>query len=275
MQKINNAVDGACRKLGLKKGQRKSPRDCCFTMRALGLTGMQVASINKKDSQNAVSKLIDIWSRDQALTVVLTVSAKRGVKVTDKKRNELFAYKMFDIANCTVHREFPEVFVFTGGCKDCLNCHAFYCSDAMQAEALCLAMSCAFQAAFEAWMKLSERKKLKDLNENGPTTENHQNERKVSLGPSEQEDGISSLRSKIAKGRRPSTISNVSAFSFNSHADEVFQGLLAVNEEEESLDDVLLRRASVDWGEIRQDEDIQLKMLGEEVTWDDDTHSSS
>ncbi len=269
MQKLNAAFEGAFRKIGLRKTHGKGLREVSFLVKALSLAGMPVSDIKKEDSKRAVAELVRMWDKEQAVNVVLTISAKRGIKIKDKKGNLLSSYKMYDIANCTIHNEFPEIFVFTAKHSGSIFCHAFYCFDITQAEAICLAMSDAFQAAFEAWMKHTEQKKLKEKKQDDERTEvlnNQKTERKVS-----RDENENLKQSKLVKNRRPSTMSNTSAFSFNSQADEVFQSLICVEEEEENLDAVLLRRGSINWEEVEKDDNVQKLVLGEEIEWDNQT----
>eukprot|EP00794_Sanderia_malayensis_P011398 gene11398-12585_t len=275
MQKLNAAFDGAFRKIGLRKIRGKDVREACFQVKALSLTGMPVADVKKEDSRKAVTELVDVCTKDQAVNVVLCVSAKKGVKIKDKKSNLLACYKMHDIANCTLHGEFPEVFVFTARQNGSKLCHAFYCFDISQAEAICLAMSDAFQAAFEAWVKLSEEKKLKETN--NASDHNCNDLQNTKAGANKQDtsgDGRSGkqqgkgVAGGSQKTRRSSVMSITSAFSFNSQADEVFQSLLSVDEEDEQLDAVLLRRGSIDWDEIERDDNVQRLASGEEIEWE-------
>ncbi len=263
MQRINAVLGDACRRIGLRSG--KNTKETSFSLKSLGLAGIPVADVKKEDSERAVAELLKIWEREQSLDVVLVISAKKGVKLKDRKGNLLLSYKMYDIANCAVHKEFPDVFVFMARQCDSTYCHAFYCSDVLQAEAICLTMSEAFQTAFAAWMKQAQEKKAKKEMTDDMKDEETGKQPKTSL-----DENCNPILRKTSKGRRPSLMSNTSAFSFNSDADQAFQSLISVQEEEE-MEAVLLRRDSMNWDEIKEDENVQVLMLGEEVQWDTQT----
>ena len=278
---MNRMFDGACRKLGIKRVQYRK-RETCFKIKAMGLTGKHVADIDKKAVHRAVDELVKIWNKEDAFSVVLNISATKGIRVQDKKGNELFRYKIYNVANCTISDSNPEVFLFVGKQRDkTTNCHAFYCSDQFQAEAICLAMSNAFHKAFEAWM---ERK--------GPTSGNDdkadQSRKRDDVLPdgatngglpdcAEKEDDASEFRSSAKinarDSRTPSTLSEASTFSFGSQADEAFAALIPVPEEDmkgESHSRVsLLRRSSYDWGTAEENIKVLSLIDGEDVDWEE------
>jgi len=273
---MNRMFDGACRKLGIKRVQYKK-RETCFKIKAMGLTGKPVAGIDRNAVHKAVDELAKIWNKNDALSVVLNISATKGIRVQDKKGNELFKYKIYNVANCTVSDSNPEVFLFVGKQRDkTTNCHAFYCSDQFQAEAICLAMSNAFHKAFEAWMERkgptpinndeTEQSRKRDGATNGELTDS-----------AEKEGDVLEFRApakiNARDSRTPSTLSEASTFSFGSQADEAFTALIPVPEEDmngESHSRVsLLRRSRHDWGAAEQNVKVLSLVDGEDVEWED------
>lgn len=275
---MNRIFEGACRKLGLKKVQYKK-REVCFQLKAMGLTGKPITGVDRGSANNAVEEMLGIWSEKDALNVILMVSASKGIRVKDRKGNDLLHYKIYNVANCALDVNNPEVFLFIAKQRDNTNtCHAFYCKDKFQAEAICLSMSNAFDKAFEAWVKQNgmrpkatradeskERKKEIDL-------KSVSNEAKPSAVENQKDSLKCSVHAKrnFENGRRPSTLSEGSVVSFGSQADEVFSTLLSVAEEEEDLSTAaLLRKDSYDWDAAVNNEKVTCLLEGEDVIWED------
>ena len=250
----------------------------------MGLTGIQVNGIHKDDAHNAVSELVTIWRKVDSLKVVLMISASKGIRIKDQKGNQLFSYKIHNVANCTVDDTNPEIFLFIAKQSDNKTvCHAFYCTDQFQAEAMCLSMSNAFHKAFEAWMEQKKAPPCNQLTEtNGhkddpflsddDTSSHLPDGRKKDKGASKQ---YVPAKRNAENGRRPSTLSEGSTFSFGSQADEAFTTLLSVTEEED--DDLrlhskpsLLRRNSHDWGAAEKNERVLSLIDGEDIVWEED-----
>ena len=279
---MDRIFEGACRKLGLKRVQYKK-REVCFKIKAMGLTGKPVDGIGRESANCAVDELVKIWHKEDSLNVVLIISASKGLRIKDKKGNELFSYKIYNVANCTVDKENPEVFLFIARQRDNTNsCHAFYCSDKFQAEAICLSMSNAFHKAFEAWVKrngmppTSADGAVEAHEHNGNDVFSDDAIKKQQLGEIDKELSASKCvapaKRNFENGRRPSTLSEGSTFSFSSQADEAFSTLLSVTEEEEDLSNVaLLRKDSYDWDAAEDNQKVLSLIEGEDIVWEQDT----
>ena len=248
-------------KFGKKRVNYKK-RESSFKIKAMGLTGRPVTDFQKEDVHGALDELVKIWNKEDSLTVVLTISASKGITVKDKKGNELLWYKIYNVANCTVDESHPEVFLFVARQRDSTtNCHAFYCSDHLQAEAISLSMSNAFHKAFEAWM---ERNGTVSGNIDGIDQYDEQNDDVFASGEAtgsglpdrgEKENNVleccAPSKRDSENGRRPSTMSEASIFSFGSQADEVFGALVSVAEEKVDWESraraSLPQRSNFDW----------------------------
>ena len=279
---MNRIFDGAFRTLGINRVRYKK-RDVCFKIKAMGLTGIQVNGIGKEDASNAVSEMVKIWHKADSLKVVLTISASKGIQIKDQKGKPLFTYKIHNVANCTVDYTDPEIFLFIAKQLDnTIVCHAFYCNDQFQAEAICLSMSNAFHKAFEAWLEhkktpsshVSESNGHKDGAFLSDDETNSQSDTGRNDNKGASKYGAPARRNS-ENSRRPSTLSEGSTFSFGSQADEAFTTLLSVSEEED--DDSrshskpsLLQRNSYDWGAAEKNEKVLSLLDGEEIVWEDE-----
>jgi len=248
-------------KFGKKRVQYKK-REASFNIKAMGLTGRSIADFQKEEVRGAVDELVKIWNKEDSLSVVLTISASKGISVKDKKGNELLWYKIYNVANCTVDDSHPDVFLFVARQRDSTtNCHAFYCSDHLQAEAISLSMSNAFHKAFEAWM---EHNATTSGNRDGIDQYDEQSDNVFvsdeAIGSGlpdrgEEENDVieycAPSERNAQDGRRPSTMSEASTFSFGSQADEAFGALISVAEEDVDWQSQsrasLLKRNSHDW----------------------------
>ena len=279
---MNRIFDSARRTLGLPRVKYRK-REVSFKIKAMGLTGMQVTGFQREDISNAVSDMVKIWHKADSLKVVLMISASKGIQIKDQKGNPLFTYKIHNVANCTVDYTDPEIFLFIAKQLDnTIVCHAFYCNDQFQAEAICLSMSNAFHKAFEAWLEhkktpsshVSESNGHKD----GAFLSDDETNSQSDTGRNDNKGALkygAPAKRNAENGRRPSTLSEGSTFSFGSQADEAFTTLLSVAEEEDddsrSLSKPsLLQRNSYDWGAAEKNEKVLSLLDGEEIVWEDE-----
>ena len=150
---MNRIFNRAYRKLG-KEQVKSRTRNGHFTIKAMGLAGKKVEEIDIKVAYKAVDELVEAWHKDDSLNVVLTISAKKGVRIKDQKGAALFSYKIYNVAYCTVSDSNPEIFLFIArGPDSTTSCHAFYCRDEFLAKEICFSMSNAFRKALEIWME--------------------------------------------------------------------------------------------------------------------------
>ncbi|XP_065056661.1 low density lipoprotein receptor adapter protein 1-like [Rhopilema esculentum] len=282
MDRLHSAFEGACRKLGLKRVYYKK-REVCFKIKAMGLAGMPVDGVQASHAKAAVAELVRIWDKGDSLNVILTISASKGLRIKDKRGKELLCYKIYNIANCTVHKESPDVFLFMARQRDTeINCHAFYCSDEVQAEAICLCLSSAFHKAFEAWVRLNgippnplDPNQKTEPQKEEPSSPKQTVDVDVKEQHSEKEEifsfsSTSQPKRNFENGRRPSTLSEASAFSFNSQADEAFATLLAVEEGDETPQ-VPVIRTEYNWANFEEKQKVLSLLNGEDVEWEDDS----
>ena len=239
---MSRIFDGACRKLGIKRVKYKK-RELSFRVKAMGLKGVPVTGIGRKDILKAVDELVKVWHKENSVSVVLMVSSKKGIQIKDQKGNELFSYKIYNVANCAIDEGNADVFLFVGKQADnTTNCHAFYCSDEFQAEEMCSAMSNAFHTAFEAWMERNAKQldnpvEPKCCEQNGDvflSNDENDSQRSINTDGKKFASRQRSLERRNSEHSRSSSIrSEGSTFSFGSQADEAFSALLSMAEEEE------------------------------------------
>ena len=131
-----------------------------FTVKGLGLKGMKVGGLERKFFEQGMLQLLDIWEHQEPPSVVLAISAHKGVRVFDKSGIELVAYKINEIAYCSVD---AKIFVFMANQKGDVyaQCHAFFCDDNAKAQAICFTMARAFDLAFRNWRR--QKKTVTDL----------------------------------------------------------------------------------------------------------------
>ena len=303
MNAINRVFESTCRKLGLRKVYYKK-RDVCFKIKAMGLTGMPVSGIEKTSADEAIGELTKIWNQAAAVNVVLSISATKGIRIKDKKGTNLLKFKIWNVANCTIDEDNPEVFVFMARQGKSTNCHAFYCKDSNQAEAICLAMSNAFHRAFETWVKhngipsevttdmsqkweteSTENGKDEDpccsnnVSKTGQTKEDSgtkcqfdQPESAGTANSKEYNEGTMEASFDDTKQRKLSIMSDTSAFSFNSQANEIFTTLLTSEGDCQNPQTVvILRPDSRDWDKVQGNEEVLSFLEGNEVIWEDDS----
>ena len=269
-----NKLSLSFRSLRLRLGRRISydlgSGDPSFNLQGLGVKGMKVSGVESKYSKEAVVQLLEIWGGQEAPSVVMTISARKGIRILDKKGTELVSYKIHDIAYCSVDAERDDIFVFIGnrtGDNDA-RCHAFFCGDTTKAQALCLTMAHAFDVAFRNWKK--QQKTEIDINGNAKT------ERRKSLSDlgrrrKSSRDGDEVKSTGKGSKRRSSTQSNLSTFSYDSNTSEAFRCFDAV---EDGFDDdlpLLLRQGGEDWEEIAKNEAVQSQLFGDEILWENGT----
>eukprot|EP00112_Aurelia_sp_Birch-Aquarium-sp1_P016474 Seg3738.3 transcript_id=Seg3738.3/GoldUCD/mRNA.D3Y31 product="Low density lipoprotein receptor adapter protein 1-A" protein_id=Seg3738.3/GoldUCD/D3Y31 len=303
MNVINRVFESTCRKLGLRKVYYKK-RDVCFRIKAMGLTGMPVSGIDKINADEAIGELTKIWDQEAAVNVVITISATKGLRIKDKKGTHLLKFKIWNIANCTIDEDNPEVFVFMARQGKSTNCHAFYCKDKAQAEAICLAMSNAFHSAFETWVKrngmpsevatcdISQKWETEsadngqdedlccsdDVSKTGKSIENNNRPN----GPFDQPTACAANLNEYnrtpeasfhdPKQRKLSIMSDTSAFSFNSQANEIFTTLLTSDGDCQNPQTVvILRPDSRDWDKVQGNEEVLSFLEGDEVIWEDNS----
>lgn len=266
---MNRIFEGACRRLGLNRVQYRK-REVCFKIKAMGLKGEQVSDVDRESAKSAVDEMTHHWQTGDSLHVVLIISASKGIRVKDKRGNELLSYKIYNVANCAVDKDRPEVFLFIARQIDKTNnCHAFYCNDKYQAEAICLSMFSAFQKAFETWMKRNRLRTAEEFDNQNANGSDRPSGAVAGLFADADNGRNDSNCSAPAKrnsenGRRPSTLSEGSAFSFGSQADEAFTTLLSVTEEDEDAS-----RPSLDWCDAEDNEAVLSLLDGEEVVWEE------
>ena len=95
-----------------------------------------------------------------------------------------------------------------------------------------------------------------------------------SIGTASSNDHDQTLEASFVgeKQRKLSTMSDVSAFSFNSQANEIFTTLLSSEGScQNSQTVVILRPDSRDWDRVQGNEEVLSFLEGSEVIWEDDS----
>lgn len=258
-----------------------------FKVKALCSEGVSVESLERETSNEAVDNalgMVGSLENKNKNDVVLKISLRNGIEIISRKtRKELLSYRIHQVGYCNVDKRYPQVFVFTAAkTRDALKCHIFLCDDAAKAKAICLTLAKVFQSSFSNWQK------SKDMDDDL----NHNN---INLPDRRQSvDVIQSRPVKRAEMRRASDFVTTSSSgylapkhldvrrsSYDTHfqhassddesyeedVDMAYQEFLSKSVEKGTCS--LLRRGSTDWDAFEGDSEIQRKMQGDLIVWED------
>lgn len=260
-----------------------------FKVKSMCLDGISVESLEREASNEAVDQALGaIGSLEDhnKCDVVLKISLKNGVEVISRKtRKEVLSYRIHQIGYCNVDKRYPQVFVFTAAkVKNDLKCYIFLCDDAAKAKAICLTMAKVFQNSFSNWQK------SKDMND-----DLNDNDMNVDVDIRRKSDGVLQLnQTKRMEMRRSSDFVTTSSrgamapkrldvrrssadtrydmesdedSNTGGDMDEMYGDFLSKSVERGSKS--LLRRESTDWDTFEADSEIQRKMQGDLIVWED------
>lgn len=134
-----------------------------FTARYLGMSRVE-AMFPPEQGQTVSARCIDklhcaMPSKGKRRKVSLLISSNiyRGLTVKEKGSKEELCYKLFDIAYCSTDVRNKLIFSFIAECEGELQCHAFVFKTEERANAVCLALSKAFNMAHGEWLRKQKR----------------------------------------------------------------------------------------------------------------------
>jgi len=263
-----------------------------FKVKALCIDGIPVDSLERQASNDAVDHALGtVGSLEDKNKndIVLKVSLRNGIEVISRKtRKEILSYRIHHVGYCNVDKRYPQVFVFTAAkTKNSLKCHIFLCDDAAKAKAICLTMAKVFQSSFSNWQK------SKDMTDD--LESNKLNVAEMDRRKSEGVLRVINAHKRLETRRASDFVTTTSRGQFaakhldvrRSSADTRYEHENMLSDEDSNEEDMdmayqdflsksvergtcsLLRRESTDWDALETDSEIQRKMQGDLIVWDD------
>ena len=259
-----------------------------FKVKSMCLEGIPVNSLEREASNEAVDHALGaIGSLEDhnKSDVVLKISLKNGVEVISRKtRKEVLSYRIHQIGYCNVDKRYPQVFVFTAAkVKEELKCYIFLCEDSAKAKAICLTMAKVFQSSFSNWQKSKDM--TDDLNENDFNVGDMRRKSEGVLQTNQVKrmevrrasDFVTTTSHGLMAPKRLDVRRSSADTRYNNESDEdsntgggmdeVYEEFLSKSVESGTRS--LLRRESTDWDTFEADSEIQRKMQGDLIVWED------
>eukprot|EP00111_Clytia_hemisphaerica_P002488 TCONS_00007113-protein len=261
-----------------------------FKVKSLCSEGIHVDSLEREASNEAVDQALgtigSLEDRNKN-DVVLKVSLRNGIEVISRKtRKELFSYRIHQVGYCNVDKRYPQVFVFTAAkVKDELKCYVFLCDDAAKAKAICLTLAKVFQSSFSNWQKSKDmaddldQHNLNNMDDSRRKSESalrvsnmrRMEERRASDFVTTSSTGLlAPKRLDVRRSSADARYDHESTSDEDSNVgdmDEMYSDYMSKSVEKGTCS--LLRRGSTDWDAIEKDSEIQRKMQGDMIVWED------